>query len=346
MKAAFLTGKKEITLKEVPCPTTEPGGFLLKVLACGVCGSDVRAWEEGIPGRGGIGHEISGLVLETHEKAIDSSGFKAGDHVVVAPVSCGVCEYCLSGNEHMCPERTHAGFVGPGGFSEILSVPEYVVQKGAVYRVPDNLEPEIATLVEPLACVLHGQEKLDIGPGKSVAVIGGGPVGVMHAALSRYRGADAVFIADMNEERLKMASWVKADRYINARSEDTTRVILSETGHRGVDCVIVACSSPVAQSSAIDMTKTMGEVLFFSGLARDREEVALNVGLIHRKEISLKGSRNAGRRHFDLALRLLSGGRLPLQRLVTHVFDLEDVSAAFGAIEKGEAMKAVVRCSR
>jgi len=342
LKAAILRGPRNIEVRETERPPLDPEGFYLEVKASAICGSDIRAWEEGASGRGGIGHEVVGVIGEKGARFPSESPLKEGDRVIVAPVSCGKCEYCLSGNEHMCPERTHAGFVGPGGFSEALAVAGYVVAKDAVYQVPQNVSFETATLVEPLACVLNGQEKMDIGPGRIVAVIGGGPIGAMHAALSRYRGASRVFISDLHMERLKLISWVGADEYVDASRDNMVERVLEKTGGEGADCVIVACSNPRAQSDAVAMLKRLGEVLFFSGLPRGLGQVPLDIQAVHSKEITLKGSRNAGRRHFRLALRLLAESRLPFERLITHVLPLDEITRGFQMAAEGDAMKVVI----
>ncbi|MGI6163310.1 MAG: zinc-binding dehydrogenase [Bacillota bacterium] len=340
MKTVLLTGPFKTEIVDIPAPELPKGGLLLTNRACGICGSDVRAWGQGTHGRGGIGHEVVGVISEASRQAL-KAGWKPGIRVIPVPVACGHCRYCLSGNEQMCPDRAHAGFEGPGGFSEILPVPSVTVQSHGLLCVPDGLDDIEAVLCEPLACVLNGQEKLSIGPGKSVCVIGAGPIGVSHALLARKRGASRVFLLDIKSRRLALAQWVGADEYIDSSVNSPVEEVMRLTEGHGVDFVIVCCSSPEVQADAVHMAARLGCVLYFSSVARDAEMVPINIQAVHRREITLIGSRNAARKHFALALDMLA--RESWRRLVTHTIPLDDTQQGFEIVKSGEAMKVVVQ---
>ncbi len=340
MKTVLVSGPFKTEIVDTPVPELPEGGLLLTNRACGICGSDVRAWEQGTHGRGGIGHEVVGMISEASKQALNA-GWKPGMRVIPVPVTCGHCRYCLSGNEQMCPNRAHAGFEGPGGFSEILPVPPATVQSHAFLCVPDGLDDIEAVLCEPLACVLNGQEKLSIGPGKSVCVIGAGPIGVSHALLARKRGASRVFLSDIKSRRLALAQWAGADEYIDASLNSPVEEVMRLTDRQGVDFVIVCCSSPEVQASAVQMAARLGCVLYFSGLPRSVEMVPVNIQAVHRKEITLAGARNAARRHFALALDMLA--RDGWRRLVTHTIPLNAAQQGFEIVKSGEGMKVVIQ---
>ncbi|HHY17322.1 MAG TPA: zinc-binding dehydrogenase [Firmicutes bacterium] len=342
MRAVLVRSPFQTKIVETPAPCLPEGGLLLRNRVCGICGSDVRAWEQGTAGRGGIGHEVVGVVSEVSNQALEA-GLKPGMRVIPLPVACQVCPLCLSGNEQMCPNRTHAGFEGLGGFSEVLPIPSFTVQRRAMLQVPDDLDDIQAALCEPLACVLNGQDKLGIGPGKSVCVIGAGPIGVTHAFLARKRGAARVFISDLKKKRLILAKWIGADEYIDAGSKDPIDEVQRLTNGQGADFVIVSCSSPDAQTDAVKMAARLGYVLYFSGLPRGYEKVPIDIQTVHRKEITLVGARNAARKHFILALEMLRQHDWSL--LVTHRLSLENTQGGFELVRSGEGLKVVVQIS-
>lgn len=343
MRAAFLTGPEEIAVRDVPPPDVPERGMLVKNLACGICGSDLRTWKAGdIHRRGGIGHEVVGYVLAMGKAC---GALKEGQRVVVAPVSCGRCSMCQTGREHICPQRTHAGFGGPGGFSEILPVPEETLDGHAVFPVPDEIDTVVASLCEPLACVLNGQDKVTLTPDSTVVVLGGGPVGVMHAAISRLRGADRVFITEIHPERLKLARWVDADMYIDSSAVDPVKAVLDATHGEGADVAIVCCSDPKAQSDAVNMVRRAGLVILFSGLPPGKGVIPFDVETVHRKEICVLGSRNAGRRQFMRALGMLVDRRIQWGKLITHVLPLDMIDHGFRVAASGQAMKVVITFS-
>ena len=219
-------------------------------------------------------------------------------------------------------------------------MPSVTVQSHGLLCVPDGLDDIEAVLCEPLACVLNGQEKLSIGPGKSVCVIGAGPIGVSHALLARKRGASRVFLLDIKSRRLALAQWVGADEYIDSSVNSPVEEVMRLTEGHGVDFVIVCCSSPEVQADAVHMAARLGCVLYFSSVARDAEMVPINIQAVHRREITLIGSRNAAGSTLPLPW-ICSQGELAASG--NSYYPLDDTQQGFEIVKSGEAMKVVVQ---
>ena len=220
MKAAIYQGIGKMEVQEIAKPRVEPGCLLLKVKSCAICGGDLRTFRYGhaaIKPPIALGHEIAGEIVEV---AADLNGFSVGERVIVAPaIGCGSCSYCLSGWQNMCYTRKTIAHHYNGGFAEYVLVPAGAVRAGNVNRIPDDVTYLEASLAEPLACVLNAQEVVGVGPGSSVAVLGAGPIGYMHAELARARGAGRVFLINRSAGRLERAKSFGFDAYIDLQLE-------------------------------------------------------------------------------------------------------------------------------
>lgn len=349
MRAAFLEAPGRMVVREVPRLEPSGEGLLCEVLACGICGSDLRAYVRG-PGtrRREPGHEVVLRVIEASSGSgvasdrLEGPFFKPGDRLAVSSLSCGVCRECLRGDEHMCGKRTHVGFEAPSGFSELAFVPLKSVLYGAVFGIPPVISSAVASLVEPLACVICGHEKIDVFPGDSVVILGAGPAGCMHGIVAKMRGASQVILVDVKDSRLKLAPASSWDVKVNPVETNIEEAVLDLTGGDGADAVVVACASPEAQSQAVSLTRKGGQVLLFSGLPPEDRFVPMDVEAVHRREIKLVGSRNSGRRHFKKAIDMLVQDQGGFGEIVTHILPLEEVDRGFQMALKGEAMKVVI----
>lgn len=349
MKAALLHAPGKMLVKEVPPPERRGPGLLCEIVASGICGSDLRSYVSG-PGAGRAqpGHEVvlrvvslsAGEGTGVAERALLE--YETGTRLCVSSVSCGVCRYCVRGDEHMCGERTHVGFEAPSGFSELAFVPLRTVLYGSVFPVPSGVSSVTASLVEPLACVLCGHEKVEVSPGDTVIILGAGPVGCMHGMMAGMRGASRVVMVDVRQRRLELVPPGSCHIKLNAGQTQVEEAVLELTGGSGADLVVVACAGPEAHAASVRLVRKGGQILFFSGLARKDRIVPIDVDAIHRREIRLVGSRNAGRRHFKLAMETLARPGTNFASVVSHVIPLDRVDEGFQMALKGEAMKVVV----
>src|SRR4030042_4379768 len=201
MKVAMYYNNRDVRLEEIPTPQIGPGELLVKVLASGICGSDVMEWYRIKKAPRGVGHEISGEIVDMG-KEVDR--YKIGDRVFVSHhVPCNTCHYCLNGYHTVCDTLRNTNF-DPGGFAEYIRVPEINVDRG-VFLLPEEISYEDGVFIEPLAWVLRGQRLAKFKTGQNVFVIGSGISGLLHIALAPASGAGEVIASDINEYRLKAA---------------------------------------------------------------------------------------------------------------------------------------------
>lgn len=344
MKAAVMKDIGQITVEEVPNPKAEPGGLVIEVRACAICGSDVRTFLHGSahvkPPRI-LGHEVAGIIKEVGPGL---SGYSVGEAVTVAPaIGCGECEYCRMGATNMCPNLETIGFEFDGGFAELMAVPAKAVRQGHVNRIPQNLSFQEAALAEPLACCINGQSFLGIGLGQTVAIIGAGVIGLFHAELAYLKGASTVFLIDVLPERLTYARTLRENIVtLNAREIDPVKEVLAQTGGRGVDAVIVACPVGEAQNQALQMVARRGRVSLFGGLPQGKSTGYIDSNLIHYKEVGVFGAHASTASQNRLALRILAEKKIIPQKYITHVYPLSQILEGMNAVREGKALKVII----
>ena len=344
MKAAVFYGPGDMRVEERPIPAPAENELLLKVAACAICGSDLRTFRFGagnITAPVVIGHEVTGTVVEVGNSL---GGYSPGDRLAVAPaVPCGDCPFCLRGLQTMCDNLRSIGYQFDGGFAEYMIAPWSAIKAGCVIPVPENLPLEEATLAEPLACAINGQELLNVGSGDTVAILGAGPLGCLHAMLARIRGASRVLLADIRPERLELAAPFGADALIDGSREDVRARVMEETGSAGASVVIVAAPSGEAQAQALTLAAKHGRISFFGGLPKSSPTVSLNANLIHYRELFVMGAYGSMPRHNREALELLSGRRIQSENLIGLVVPLERIAEGFDALAQGRVLKVLVR---
>lgn len=343
MRAAVLHEVGRMDVRQMPDPACPEGGLLIEVGACAVCGTDVKVYRHGhrliVPPRI-TGHEVAGTVLEAGKGV---KGFVPGDRVAVAPaVPCGECFYCRRGWQTMCDNLTAIGYHYDGGFAERMAVPTVAVRNGCVNKVPENVTLEEAALAEPLACCINAHELCWMGLGKSMVILGAGPIGCLHVQLARSEGAARVMLFDISAERLQMAERVKPDLLVDSSKENPIERVMNETGGRGADVVIVACSSAKAQEQALEMVAKRGVVNYFGGLPKDKPFIQFNSNLTHYREFYVIGNHGSAPRHNELALELLGSGRIDVKSLITHRLPIEKTLDGIQITEAGQGLKTMI----
>jgi L-iditol 2-dehydrogenase len=340
VKASVFYGPRDLRLEDVPIPKIGAGELLVKVSVCGVCGTDVKTVLRGHPlikPPTVLGHEIAGKVVEVGGDVV---GRKIGERVVVAPyVPDNTCYYCLHGQYTLC-----AGLYGerpePGGFAEFVKVPPGIVNKGTL-EIPRGLSYGEASLTEPLACCLHGVEECQIGVGDLVAIVGDGPIGLMHLQLAKVKGAAKVILSGQLNERLKLAKELGADVTVNETIEDPAKRVKEETENRGADAVIVAVGSLVAAQQGLRLLRKGGIVNFFGGFPSN-SELKLDPNLIHYSEVTVTGTFGFSHITFAKALQLIATGKVNVKRLITHNFRLDELLKAIEVSADRKGLKALL----
>lgn len=332
MKALVYTGIKQLELKDVPEPSSD---FIVKVLGCGICGTDLKTYQKGhhlFSPPAILGHEFYGLV----EKAPIGCGYLAGDKVVVAPYAeCGFCDVCMRGAGSLCANKH---YVEGGAFCEKVGIASDYIEQG-VFHIKEL--DDVYTLVEPLACVLNGFEQLDLKPTSRALVVGAGPMGALFALLFRAKGIPVAVVEPSAQRRERIASWgIEAFEPGGAGHVESPSAGQVEKGI--YDIAIIAVNKKELVSEYIKFVADAGTVLMFSGLSSD-EIVAIDAYSIHYRQVSLKGSFGYALHHFKEALSLIEAHKEMFSKIITHNFPLERGKEAFEMLASGEALKIVLR---
>jgi L-iditol 2-dehydrogenase len=235
------------------------------------------------------------------------------------------------------------GYHYDGGFAEYMVVPAKVLAVDGLNRIPEGVGFAEASVAEPLACVLNGQELARVGDGDDVVILGAGPIGCLHVRLARSRGARRVVLADLNPERLAMAAeLVRPDETISGADADVVDEVLKLTGGRGADVVVTAAASGAAQQQALQMAARQGRISFFGGLPKDDPIIGLDSNLVHYRELTIVGANGSSPRHNARALDLIATGAVPVADLITHRIPLTEVLDGIDTVARGVAIKVTV----
>ncbi|MFC1584711.1 zinc-dependent dehydrogenase [Fibrobacterota bacterium] len=341
MRVARYYNNRDVRLEEVPKPDIGSDELLIKVMASGICGSDVMEWYRVKKAPLVLGHEITGEVAEAGKNV---KNFKTGQRVFVFHhIPCNVCRYCLGGNHTAC-ETLHTTNYDPGGFSEYIRVPPLNVDRG-VFVLPDELSYTEGTFLEPLACVVRGQRTARLRPGQSVLVLGSGISGLLHILLARAMGAGRIIATDVNEYRLKMAKEFGADASIRAEEDIPTR-LAEINGGKLADLVIICTGAMPAFKQALKSVDRGGTVLFFAPTGPGAE-LPVPVNEFWRNSITLTTSYGNSPEDAVVAMELMRSGRVSVSRMITHTLSLEETGLGFQLVEIGEeSMKVIIEPHR
>lgn len=345
MLAAVYHGPEDLRVEMRPVPGLESGEVLLKVLSTGICGTDIRilhgAHRKYNPGTVRIpGHEVVGDIVKVGE---DVAGFEVDQRVFMAPnIGCGHCRQCISGNNNLCANYDAPGITFDGSFAEYMRVPSAAILQGNLIPISKEVDHAAAALIEPFACVLRGQDVVQIQPGESVLVVGAGPIGIMHVMLAQLRGAGQVMVSELIPERAAQARDFGADWVVNPTEEDLPAVIEEQTNGAGVDVVIVAAPAHRAQETAVELAAIGGRINFFGGLPKDRPTIQMNSNLVHYKELIVTGTTACSTQDCHRAASIVNSGRIDLSKLIGARFPLSEAAQAFFVAKSGKALKVVL----
>lgn len=343
MLAAVYHANDDLRLEEVPRPVCDADSAIVRMEAVAICGSDVRIVHHGNPRvKAGaiIGHEAAGRVVEVGGNV---RGLKVGDRVAIgADVPCGQCRWCRDGKGNNCAINYAVGYQIPGAFAEYMKLDRLLLEEGPVTRIADGLDYETAALAEPLACAINGLELVGMSLGKSVVIMGAGPIGCMMIDLARIMGATKVIVSQRSRGRMEIAKRYGADVYISSQDEDVVARCLAETGGEGPDVVITSSGSVEAHEQAVAMVSHRGYVNLFGGLPKGERPMSLLSNSIHYKECFVTGSHGSTPRQHALAVKLLETGRVRTAPLITHRFPLARLADGLAAMEGRSGMKVLI----
>jgi L-iditol 2-dehydrogenase len=341
VRVAMYYNNRDVRLEEMPTPQIGPGELLVKVMASGICGSDVMEWYRIKKAPLVLGHEITGEIVEVGEGV---ERYKVGNRVFVSHhIPCNTCYYCLNGQHTVC-ETLHTTNYDPGGFAEYLRVPRLNVDRG-VFLLPDEVSYEEGAFIEPLACVVRGQRVARLQPGQTVLVLGSGISGLLHIALACALGAGRIVATDINEYRLKAAQRFGADIVIHAQEDVSARLRQANEG-RLADLVIVCTGAFPAFLHALQSVDRGGTVLFFAP-TEPGVELPVPVNDFWRNSITLMPSYGNSPLDAVVAIELIRARRVPVGKMITHRLSLAETGLGFRLVaEAGESIKVIIEPHR
>ncbi len=332
MRAAVYHGEGRLAVQDVPEPAAGPGELLVRVRACGLCGSDLMGWYQDRRAPVVLGHEPAGEVIQ----AGAGSSFDVGARVFVHHhVPCMSCRLCRAGRDTLCPQFRRTA-IEPGGLAERVRVPAEIVQAD-VLALPDHLPDWAATLIEPLACVIRGQRLAGLVPGDRVAVVGAGAMGLLEIQAAVAAGAGPIAAVEPRAERRELAGRLGA----RAVASSDPATLADALGGELADRVFVCTSDRRAIAGALALAGPGGVVQLFAPTPPG-EPVPLDLGSIFFREVSIQSTYSAGPRDTRAALELLAAGAVDAAALISHRVPLADVEEAFRLARSGEALKVVV----
>jgi len=341
MNVAIVKSNSNIEIKNIEKPSVGPGDILVKMRACGICGSDV----EKVFGKYGqpsmrLGHEPAGIITQVGSEI---SNFSVGDRVFTHHhVACysDDCHECSHGNETMC-KKYYESNLEPCGLADEYIVPEWNVKHGGVLKIPDSMSFEEAAMIEPLACCIRAWNKFTHKNNDSVAILGIGPTGIMHALLAKLYGIGKIFCLDLNEFRLDFAKKFETIT-INSGNTNALEQIKSETANQGVDVVIVATSSLNALKDAVSFVRKGGTIVMF-GVPSKGANIELDMSEVYSRGLTIVNSYAASDFDTKDAIEKISNKQINVSQLITHKYNLEECQQAFVHAKSGDnAMKIII----
>jgi len=334
MRAAVYRGPGRIAVESREVPRPGPSDLLIRVKACGVCGTDVHILDDEFPAPPGIalGHEYTGVVTEVGREV---NGFAPGDSVAVDPnIACQMCHACRRGDVHLCEKLEALGVTRDGGFAELCALPAT-----QAYHLPPGLSLEESVLLEPLSCCLHGLDLANVRPGDRVAILGAGPIGLLMTQLVRNAGASYVLVSDPIPDKRTLAARLGADEVVDPKTIPLGDA-LRRRAPEGADAVLECVGAPATAAQALDLARRGGTVVWF-GVNPPGATIPVEPYAIYRKELTIRAA-FVNPHTFARAIHLLTQGRVQGAPLISHRFDLAGVAEAIATVKAGRAIKALV----
>ena len=341
MLAAVYYNNHDVRIEEMPVPDIGEDEALLKVMASGICGSDVIEWYRVPKAPRVLGHEATGVISKVGSKA---KSLKVGDRVFVSHhVPCFQCRYCQRGNHTAC-HTLHTTNYFPGGFAQYVRAPKINIEFG-VYKLPDTMSFEEGTFIEPLACVSRGQRLANLQKDDTLLIIGSGISGILHAQLAKFKGVQNIVVADINLYRLELAKKFGATQALNAKDNLPQKLKEANDG-RLADQVVVCTGATSAAMSALDCVESGGTILFFA-VPDPTVKLPVPINQFWRNEITMRTSYGAAPNDLEDSMKALATGRLNVKGMITHRLSLREAQEGFRLMaEAGQSLKVILEPNR
>jgi 2-desacetyl-2-hydroxyethyl bacteriochlorophyllide A dehydrogenase len=331
MKVALFEKAHHLKVTVQPIRKLQPDEYLVKVMACGICGTDVHIVEGTSRSTPPVvlGHEYAGVVEDGSVKDL------IGKHVAVDPnISCGMCYYCRRGLVHLCLKLRAYGVDIDGGMAEYC-----IVHERQLYVIPEEMQHEVSAFIEPVSCAVHGIDLAEIKVGDTVIIIGGGTVGLIIIQLAKNAGAARTIVIEPLEHKRRIAQQLGADIILNP-SEVNLQSVVGDLTSVGADVVIECVGKPETMQLALELARRGGTVEFF-GVCPIGETIPLEPNKVYFKELTIVGS-YVNPQTFDRSIVLLQSGRVRIETFLIHKFPLEGVHEALRYQREGLTIKSII----
>ncbi len=341
MRVAVYYNNQDVRIQEQPTPEITDYEILLKVMASGICGSDVAEWYRLPKAPRVLGHETAGTIEKTGNKV---KQFKAGERVFVSHhVPCNKCRYCRRGQHTAC-ETLHTTNYHPGGFSQYIQVPQTNVEQG-IYKLPPDMSFDTGTFIEPLACAVRGQRLAKIRKDDTILIFGAGISGLLHVKLAKRHGIKKIIVTDINQHRLSMAKNFGAHHTIHAK-ENLPQKLKEMNDGRLADQVTVCTGATEAALTALECLDKGGTILFFA-VPPPTVKVPVPITQFWRNEITIKTSYGAAPQDLEQALTILSRKEITVEDMITHKLSLNEITEGFKLMtEADKSLKVIIEPNR
>ena len=333
MLAARLHGPGDLRMDTIEVPVAKPDEVLIKVHRTGICGTDLHIAKGNFPAPNlplTLGHEFSGTIVEIGSTV---SSVAVGAKVVAdINIACGVCDFCRKGAKLFCPTIRQLGVHDAGALAEFVVAPAQ-----NIYLLPDSVSLDAAAYVEPLACAIHGQDRIGIRAGETVLIIGGGPMGLAHAALAKLQGAAQIIVSEPDFHRREIAIQMGADITVDPINENLDAILKSKTNNIGPDVVIEAVGSIPTYEASVALVRRGGRILAYGAAPQDAS-MQLRPFDIYAKELTIVGSYAGTYDTWPRAINLIAAGRFNPSLIVDSIRPLSEAVAAIKSLEKDRSI--------
>ncbi len=334
MKIALFEKPHSLTIQSTPIRALSANEVLVKVLACGVCGTDVHIIEGTSRSTPPVvlGHEFNGVVESV---GIAVHGIEPGQRVAVDPnISCGVCYFCRRGLVHLCANLQALGVDLNGGMAEYCFVPAQ-----QIYLLPDGMQKDAAAFVEPVSCAIHGIDRANVRTGDTVVIVGGGTIGLIMLQLARNAGASRTILVEPLEQKRRIGAEIGADVILDPRTNHIKTTVMDLT-QVGADVVIECVGKPQTSQLSLDLARRGGTVEFF-GVCSIGETISVEPNQIYFKELTIVGS-YVNPNTFSRSIGLLHAGKVSVAKFQIDRFPLEGVNEALAYQREGKTLKSII----
>lgn len=336
----YAKGKANMEIRDLPIPKPDYGEVLIKIEACGICGTDLKIYDDTFINNPPVivGHEFAGKVVEIGEGV---SGWKIGDRVVSEQHvnACGLCSFCLTGRKHFCTSKRSPGYLSDGAFAEYITI-----TASLLHKIPEQISFEEAALIEPMAVAAYGiLGRTVIKPEDFVVILGCGPIALLALQMVKVEGASKVLITGLNSDekkRFALAKQFGADYIINVQKDDPINAVLNATEGVGADVVIDLSGANNAILQGFEMLKKDGR---FCALGLPHGDVSIPWTKLALKAAHIHFSYSSDYTSWERCLSMINNKKIILDEFIKDIYSLDDWEVAFDKARSGEALKVIIK---